>query len=219
MGGWGDWGEGGPSAAPEFASSTAPEFAFLPAIPMGARTPKDDGAAWRNHGESPPPNKTISAGPNRGWESIAPLRHVREAVGPALVRVKQADFDPSVSAIRGPINRRGAARAEPCPWRREIMDNPPNRRCASRPPSRPYSQKRPPISGACTAPPRGPVATRIGWKAEGPLSAVMAWQEALTARRRINGVGNRPPFSALMALQTGRLARRRLSANPPPSPD
>ena len=125
----------------------------------GARTPKDDGPSWRNHVESPPPDKTISSDPNRGWGPSGALRHVREAVGPAMACVKKAAVGPSVSAVRGeegPINRRGAARAAPGPWRLEIMDNPPNRHCARRPPSRPLLEEEAPISGAFTVPPRGP---------------------------------------------------------------
>ena len=229
------WGHRNPTAAPEFASSTAPEFAFATRNPKGARLPKDDGPSWRNHGESPPPNTTISSDPNRGWGSSGALRHVRESAGPAMVCVKKAAVDPSVSAIRGekegPINRRGAARAAPGPWRREIMDNPPNRHCARRPSSRPLlAEEGPPISGAFTAPPRGPRGDENRGKAEELLSAVRARKEALPARRRmaaispstpfrigrrrISGVGNRPPFSAIMGLKSGRAARRRLAATP-----
>ena len=105
-------------------------------------------------------------GPYSRMESIASSRHVREAVAPALVCGEKSEVDPSASSIKGEKrapNRRGAARAAPGPWRREIMANPPNRHCARRPASRPLLEEVGPLFPApLPHRPGGTGATRIG---------------------------------------------------------
>ena len=154
------------------------------------------GIMAHRHLPTKPSLRTLIADGNPVWA----LRHVREAVEPAMVCVKKADVDPSVSAIRreeGPINRRGVARAAPGPWHREIMANPPNRHCARRPSSRPLlAEEGPRISGAFTAPPRGTLCDEHRGKSEELLSAVRTRKEAFPARRRMAAISPSTPLEA-----------------------
>ena len=139
----------------------------------GARPPKNDGPTRRNHGESPPPNTTFTADPSRGWESSGAMRHARESSGPALVCAKKAAVDPSVSATRArkraPLIGAGRPALHRPPWRREIMDNPPNRHCARRPSPRSLLGEEGPLFPAPLPRRRGgPWATKIGGKRTHP---------------------------------------------------
>ena len=88
-----------------------------------------------------------------------------------------------------------------------------------------------PISGAFTAPPRGPRFDENSGISDEPLSAVRVRKEASPTRRRMAeispvapfrsgyrrvGVGNGPPFPSIMAMQVGRAAP---TCRDLPSPD
>ena len=95
-----------------------------------------------------------------------------------------------------------AARAEPGHWRREIVDNPPNRHCARRPSSRPLLEEEGPLFPAPLPRRRGfPGATRIGGKKRA-LSSVRARKEALPARRRMAEISPSTPLEVATAEST-----------------
>ena len=155
----------------------------------GTWLPQDDGPSRRNHGDSPPPHTTISPGRNRGWGPSGILRYVHEAGGPALACVKKKEeIDPSLSALRGkraPLIGAGMPATPRCPGMTQswlIATAPED------PLPGPTLGIGPPISGAFTAPPRGPGATRIRGKRMAPYPMLGAGKRA--SRRG----GNWPRF-------------------------